>query len=116
MPNELSTPGKAEGGGRSLDSLLTHSRAPVSTTKWRLGVEKLLVIIVALCLAGCDITSNQIPNELLTAKRPITIVVCNDKGVILQDANGRPYAYQASFYFVQTLSKSELKPGDVFLK
>ena len=77
---------------------------------------KLAALPALLCLTSCESGGgDQLPSGVNEMARPVTILACNEEGVVLLDANGAVLAYNENFYFAQTLFKEGYAKGDVFL-
>ena len=77
---------------------------------------KLLYAVGMMALAGCSLSSGQMPHELNRAERPLVLVAVNDEGVIIRAGDGQLYSYSESYYFAQTILKSGLTAGDTLAR
>jgi ATP-dependent protease Clp ATPase subunit len=85
----------------------------------RFKMKKILSIILACFVAGCSpMPENEaanLPNTLNELIRPVTILACNENGVILQDGEGRVVGYASYYHFTKIMALEGYQKGDIFL-
>lgn len=75
----------------------------------------LVAILVASCESATSLQATAIPAKVNAMERPVTVLACNEEGVILLGADGESVAYDEDFHFAQMLFREGYKKGDVFL-
>lgn len=86
--------------------------------KIKLAAVSALAITALLWLTSCGEhggSRSVLPSEVNIMPRPVTILACNEEGVILLGGDGNALAFNEGFYFAQTLMREGYSKGDVFL-
>jgi hypothetical protein len=71
------------------------------------------LILIFILLMSCEGLMDKTPSGFENLQRPITIVACNEQGMILMDADGVVVTYSKDLWFTTIMQREGCKKGDV---